>query len=151
SFKSTDTDTDQVKLQARLYVASSPMLPVKLVKVGDKWDHDYKANSDMGLRAAHADFEVVGDEKVNGIHCFKIKMTYKETENKPLSCAGVWAVEKTSGDMVTADYQITNLVFSDNGPVADGKIHEERVAGSPMGGVKPADSKPEPKKEKTID
>lgn len=152
SFTSTENDKDQVKLQARLFVASSPILPVKAVKVGDKWTHEFKGNGDLGLRAAKADFEVLGREKKGDVDTFKIKMAYKETEGSPaLAVTGVWAVEANSGDMVTADYEVANLVLGEGGPTANGKIHEERTGGSPVGGVKPISDKPEPKKEKTID
>ncbi len=148
SFKMSEPGED--KTQARMFVATTPVFREQPVGVGDKWSVDYKADSDAGTRPGHADYEVLGTEKTGGTDTLKLKITYHETEGSPALTATstVW-VEKASGDTVVADTEIENLSMGMGGMTAQasGKMHDERISGSPIGGGKPA----EPAKEKTID
>lgn len=150
SYKSASEQTEQTKMAVRLFQATSPVFTDKPVGVGDKWSHDYKANSEIGTVAARAEYEVLAAEKVAEADTFKIKMTYRETEGSPaLSATNTVWVEKSSGDTVVAEMELENIP----GPtmaLGSGKIRQERTAGSPIGGGKP-DTGPEKKKEKTID
>lgn len=156
--KKDTAEPDPTKLGVRMYCATTPVLPDKPVGAGDKWTHAYKENDDLGMRAARADFEVLALEKVSGIDAVKIKMTYKEDRGSPALGAilTVW-VEKTTGDTVRSEAEVENVPFGDEGggAFAGGKLREERSEGSPLGAAVPSngktETKPEPKKEKTID
>lgn len=159
SYKTSGKEPAETKSQARLFPVGTPIFSDKPVGIGDKWSHVFKADSDIGIHDAKADFEVLGMEKMNGIDTVKIKMEYAETDTTPAIVAHstIW-VEKSSGDEVVSDTTVENIPFG--GAAADGKIHQERIEGSPLGEPKPVDvknpgkpgdKKPEPKKEKTID
>jgi hypothetical protein len=160
SFKSTSQDPEQAKLPARLHPSSNPVFSDKPVGVGDKWSKEIKADDEMGLHAATADYEVLGFEKVGGVDTVKIKMAYRETEGSPplTGMATLW-IEKATGDTVVADYEIENFPLP-GGPggqamTASGKMHMERIEGSPLPGGTTStgntQTKPTPPKEKTID
>ncbi len=161
SFKADKEDKDQDKIAVRLLVSQSPVYSDKPVGVGDKWSQEIKDNDDLGIKAAKADYEVLGMEKSKGVDTVKIKMTFKENAGAaPLSVVSTLWVEKTSGDVLVADQEIENLKFGgEDGPAMSGKSHGERTEGSPLAGGatqatpggKTEDKKPEPKKEKTID
>jgi hypothetical protein len=167
SFKSEDEK--MAKISARMTEATNPVFPTKPIGPGDKWSRDFKASDDTGTLAAHADFQVVDAETVNGVACLKLKGDFKETEgDHPISVSGTFCVEKSTGDTISADYEVDNLVLGDGAPAASGKMHEERLDGSPTGeaaaaatggkgdqakagGAKASDTKPEVKKDKNID
>jgi len=155
AYKLSSGESEDAKQQARLFPATTVIFSDRPVGVGDKWSHEYKADGDLGVRAARADFELLAFEKVGDTDTVKIKMTYSETEASPApSSAGTVWIEKASGDMVTADFEVENISLGDepNSPILSGKVHQERLSGTPLGGGKPAEAgKPEPKKEKTID
>jgi hypothetical protein len=159
SFKSDKDQKEQDKLAVRMLVSQSPVFSDKPVGVGDKWSQEYKDNDDLGIRAAKADYEVLGMEKVNGVDTVKVKMTFKENGGgTPLTVTSTLWIEKASGDAVVADQEIENLKFAEQAPTMTGKSRGERTEGSPVGGAtqttpggKTEDKKPEPKKEKTID
>ncbi|HLV78720.1 MAG TPA: zinc-dependent metalloprotease [Chthonomonadaceae bacterium] len=167
-------EEDKDKSDVRLHVATTPVFNEKALGVGDTWSVEVKADSSLGVVAAKEDYSILGSEMVDGQDTFKIKMAFQETEGaSPLSCAGTVWVEKSSGDAVAADFEIENIPFGagDQATLAHGKLHAERIEGSPLGGGKaaagaggaqagkpdgkaPATSevkKEEPKKEKTID
>ncbi len=163
SYKTTGKEAEETKAQARLYPVGTAIFSDKPVGIGDKWSKIVKSDSDIGLHGAKADFEVVGMEKLGGIDTVKIKEDYAETDAAPIITAHsiIW-IEKSSGDQLASDTTVENLPFG--GAMAIGKIHAERIDGSPLGEVKPVDikntgkpgdkkpdAKPEPKKEKTID
>jgi len=160
SYKRDTAEPDPTKLSVRLYCASTAVFPDHPVGVGDKWSHDYVENVDLGVRAAHADFEVLAFEKHNGVDAVKVKMTFKETQGSPALGATVteW-IEKSTGDTLAADTELENVPFGDETmtALASGKMHDERIEGNPLGEQVPAvqagktETKPEPKKEKTID
>jgi len=157
SYKLSTGDADGAKSQARIHSALTPVFVAKPVGVGDKWTIETKENPDIGLEDSKAEYEVIGAEKLNGVDCLKIKMTYKETTMKsPLSATSTFWIEKSSGDTFAGDSTVENLQFGGKtGPLASGKLHASRIEGSPLGDVKPGtsapDAKPEPKKEKSID
>lgn len=154
SYKTDDSESAGAKLSARLYTATHPVFPETEVGAGDKWTREYKANSELGLRDAKGEYEVTGTEKVGGVDTHRIKFSYREGETTlPLTTSGTLWVETTSGDIVRSDIEIQNAPFGDaEGKVlASGKLHDERIAGGPLGGPKGADGKPVAAKPKTID
>jgi hypothetical protein len=164
SYKSADSEADKSKMGARLYGALNPVFTDKAVGTGDKWSHEFKADADMGLHAAKGDYEILGFEKLNGADTVKVKISYQESDSSPpLGVNGTIWIEKTSGDVVAADYDIENVAFGgEKGPMASGHFHAARIEGSILGGGKPGDTKPgskpgttetkpTPPKEKTID
>lgn len=170
AYKSISNGHDDSKTQIRLYIATSPIFTDKSLAAGDKWNREIKSDSDLGLRAAKTDYEVVGLEKIGGVDTVKIKMAYQETEgSSPLTCNGTLWIEKSSGDAIVADFDIENIPFGEGeqSALAHGKIHGERIEGSPLGDAKSTgakvdmkadskgqtktDARPEAKKEKTID
>ncbi len=155
SYKSTSDMEEQTKTAIRLFQATNVVFPATGIGVGDKWSREFKADTAIGTHSGKADFEVIAAEKAAGVDTLKIKMTYKESDSSPqLGATGNLWVEKTSGDSVVSEYEVENIPL---GPaMASGKIKQERISGGPMPGgkpaeVKPGDTKPEPKKEKTID
>ncbi len=157
-------EAEQGKLGARIYRASHPVFTDKALGAGDKWSHEFKADPDLNVLAAKADYEVVGFETVGGADTVKIKVAYQETDaSPPLTLNGTFWVEKASGGLIVADYDIENVVLGggDQGPAASGHFRDERISGSLLGNAKPGDNKPgtkpgseakpEPKKDKTID
>jgi hypothetical protein len=58
SHKADKGEPEQNKLQVRMYAATTPIFTDKPVGVGDKWTHDFTADSATGARAGHAEFEV---------------------------------------------------------------------------------------------
>ncbi len=180
AFKHAATgDTDDSAFEARVFVASTPVFTNHPIAVGEKWTKEYAADASLGLKAAKATVEVTGLEQRSGVDTAKVKMDYTETEgSKPLTIKSVTWVEVSSGDTVAADYDVQNLVPSDdpNAPTINGTEHEERIEGAPLSGakttppntiakaddkkpgdkgaavtVKVEEKKPEPKKDKTID
>jgi hypothetical protein len=154
SVKSTKEDKDELHLGARLSQATRPVYPDKPVGVGDKWTQEYKANDEIGTKAAKADFEILGEEKVGDTAAVKIKITYAENGSGGLACKGTFLVEKESGDTLSADYDVENIPFPGPGGadvLATGKVKEQRAEGGPLPNAKNVAVKEEPKKEKTID
>jgi len=137
-------EEDKDKSDVRLHVATTPIFTDKALGTGDKWSVEVKPDSDLGTVAAKEDYEVLGSEKVGDQDTFKIKMSYQETEgSSPLTCTGTVWVEKSTGDAVAADFEIENIPFGsgDQSALANGKLHEERIEGSPLGGAK-SEAKP---------
>lgn len=56
------------------------------------WEYDVKADEKTGAVKMHADYKVLGDEKVGGVDCWKISLKSKElTGDQPASVdATVW-------------------------------------------------------------
>jgi hypothetical protein len=157
SYKRDTTEPDPSKLSVRLYCATTPIYSSKPVGVGDKWTHEFQTDADMGIRAGVAEYELLAFEKAAGVDSAKIRIAYKESEGSPAltTRVTVW-VEKTTGDSVKSETEVENVPFGE-GPMtamASGKINETRIEGNPLGETVPAgqaETKPEPKKEKTID
>ncbi len=155
--KRDTAEPDPSKLSVRVYCATSPVFSPNPVGVGDKWTHEYKPDTDIGIRAGTGEYEVLAFEKAAGVDAVKIRITYRETEGSPALTARVtvW-IEKTTGDTVKSETEVENVPFGD-GPMsalASGKLSESRIEGNPLGEAVPStpgDTKPEPKKEKTID
>jgi hypothetical protein len=150
SHKSDKSEPEQSKLQARMYSATTPIFTDKPVGVGDKWTYDFVANSDTGARAGHAEYEVLAFEKVSDVDTVKVKGIYTEGGSSPAmrSTCTYW-VERTSGDTVKSDLEVENIAFGEGpqSPVGNGKLHQERISGAPLGGGKAAEAK----KDKDID
>lgn len=152
SYKSGDPGPDGDKLSIRLLTATSAAFSDAEVGVGDKWTHDYKADTSTGARSAKAEMEVLNFEKSpNGIDSVKIRVVYKETEGSPaIASKGTYWIEKSSGDTLVADVDIENVPFGPPGAgaVATAKVKQTRTEGSPMGDAGSASAAPKPK---TID
>jgi len=157
SYKLSSGEKDEAKSQARIRTALTPVFSTKPVGMGDKWTIEIKSNPELGLEDSRSYYEVLGTDKVNGVDCIKIKMIYRETSAKsPLSSTSTIWVEKSSGDSFVSDTQVDNVQFGGKtGPLVAGKLHQTRIEGSPLGDVKAGtaapETKPEPKKERTID
>jgi hypothetical protein len=149
SYKDSNPDADKNKTSVRLYPADNPIFRKEPIGVGDKWSHEFKADTDLGLHAGKADYETLAFEKVNNIDAVKLKISYQETEGAhPLHSTGTLWVEKTSGDVVKSDVDYENIPFGEEaGGNVSGTMHSERTEGNPLEGAK-ADAKP---KDKTID
>lgn len=157
AYKRDTAEPDPSNLSVRLYAATTPVLPDKPVGVGNKWSHTYKEDTDLGTRAAHADFELLALEKVQGVDTAKIRMIYKESAGSPALGASLTAwIEVSTGDTVKSETEVENVPFGD-GPasaLANGKMQDQRIEGNPLGESVPASTgadTPKPKKEKTID
>lgn len=159
AFKSSTAEQDEQKINVRLSAATNPIFSEKPVGVGDKWTSSVAADNNLGTHAGKAEYEVLAFEKAGGVDCVKIRMVYQEADGTPpLRTEGTYWIEKDTGDTVRAEIQVDNLPFGPPGaPAASGKLTQERTEGHPLGaapaanGAKPAETKPEPKKEKTID
>ncbi len=155
--KRDTAEPDPSKLAVRLYCATSPVFSANPVGVGDKWTHEFKPDTEIGIRGGAGEYEVLAFEKAAGVDAVKMRITYRETEGSPALAAKVtvW-VEKSTGDTVKSETEVENVPFGE-GPMsamASGKMNETRIEGNPLGetvAATPADTKPEPKKEKTID
>lgn len=151
AYKSSEGNSDQTKMAVRIFPAGKPVFPAGEVGVGDKWSRDYPANADTGGQAGKAEFELLAFEKVGGVDAVKLKMSYRETQGSPaLAGTGTVWVEKSSGDTIQSDMELENVPLGPGG-VASGKVHEERIAGGPLGAPTGADGKPIAAKQKTID
>lgn len=154
AYKEGSATKDEDHVNARLYVATSPVFPKKAVGVGDKWSYDYPESADLGLKRAHADFEVVGQENVKGADTLKIQMTYAENgTGQNIAGKGTIWVEKASGDTVREECQVEGVPFPagpDDKTTASGTMTEERVEGGPLVASGKASDAPV-KKDKTID
>lgn len=150
AYTSEKDDEDKEHMGPRLFQATNLVYSANPVGVGDKWSYDYKADDKLGNPDAHADFEVLAAEKVKEVDCLKIKMVYAESSGNPkLSVTSTIWVEKSSGDQVQADHEISGLQLGPGS--ASGKVHGERIFGSPLPakpGEKQGDTE---KKDKTID
>lgn len=151
SFKDDDTEPDEDHLGVRIWQAQAVFFPDKPVGVGDKWKHEYKADTKLGTRNAEADFALLAFEEVGGAKCAKIELSYREVGTSPAmaSKVTVW-VEIASGDVVQNEYTFDNVPFP--GPTGSPTFAKatgsgKRLGGGPLPGTGPAVSaEPEPKK-----
>ncbi|MCA1595701.1 MAG: DUF5117 domain-containing protein, partial [Chloroflexi bacterium] len=154
SFTSTSSDKDSGKTDARLFVATQPVFPASPLAISEKWSRDFAADSTMGLRKAHGDYQLLAAEKVDGIDTVKVHVDYHETEGPdPISAVGTLSIERSSGDSVADEFEITNLPFPGGPPgaAATAKLHSKRIAGGPLTGT-PADLvKTDPNRIKSVD
>ncbi len=152
SYKSGTPDGDSDKLSVRMITATNPIFPAQPVGPGDKWTHEFKADSATGARAGKGEFEVLSFEKSpNGVDAVKIRMAYRETEGNPaIASKGTYWVERSSGDQVVSDIELENVPFGPPGSnaLASGKVKQERTEGSALGDAGSASAAPRPK---TID
>ncbi|MBC8102053.1 MAG: zinc-dependent metalloprotease [Cytophagales bacterium] len=154
SYKSGGTDKDEDRLGPRLYTATTPVFPKKPLTAGDKWSHDYLPNNDLGTRKAHADYEVLGAEKVGAIDTVKVKMTYAEDGPTPnITGSGTIWVEKLSGDPLRTEYTVDGVPFgpAEQKAIASGTLAETRTEGGPLLASKTAPGSATASKDKTVD
>ena len=154
SFKSAAADKEGAAIDARLHQATSIIFSDKPVGVGDKWIQDYKPSAVFGTREGHAVFEVVSALTIAGAPAMKIKMTYSETGENPISSKGVALVETATGDELASDDEVSG--FPLEGTTALASFHSERYEGGPLANSKndvtaAVAAIAEPKKDKNID
>src|SRR5262249_34859919 len=155
SYKEGGDEKDEKHLNARLYQASTVVFAKQAVGLSDKWNFEFAPNADLGTPKAHAEYEIIGDEKIKDVEVFKIRLTYAEDGAGPENISGkgtVW-VEKSSGDPIRTEYNVEGLPFGPDEAhaVATGTLVEERVEGGPLAAAGKAADGPVAKKEKTID
>lgn len=154
SYKSEE-DPEELKVAMRIWNASNVVFSDSPVGEGDTWSHEFAPNAEFGTPAGKASFKLVGYEKMQGLDCAKIEMTFEESGVSPAisSKSTVW-VELANGDSVASNFSFSNVPFG-GGPMAvlaSGSGKGERISGSPTGGGAPSQpSQAEPKKEKDID
>lgn len=156
SYTSSADEEEQQELSTRLFAALHPVFSDQPVGPGDKWTHDFVANSSLRTRAARGEYTLVAYEKLNGIDVARLDMAYAETEGSPaLNSKGTFWVSVASGDIVRSNFEINNVPFGGPGDqvLASGKGEEERISGSPIaeGGSGSQSQPAADKKEKTID
>lgn len=154
-YKSTDKDNDgdNVHLDERLFVASTPIFPENPVGVGDKWTHEYKADDTLGLRPAKADFEILGMEKLGTTETVRLRMSFAESEANGVVLKAVFLLEKITGDILSAEYKVESYPLAPK-VIASGNVFERRTDGGPIAAsqnVQIADKSPDKPKDKTID
>lgn len=136
SYKSGSAEKDDDHLGPRMYIAGTPVFPKNAVGVGDKWAQDYSENGTLGTRKAHADFEVLGAEKVGPIDAIKVKMTYAESGAAPnITGTGTIWVEKASGDALRSEYTVDGVplpLAPGQQTIASGNAVETRIEGGPL-------------------
>ena len=62
-----------LRSSVRSLAATNPVFTDKSVGVGDKWSHDFTPDSDLGTRGGHADYEVLGFEKVSDVEVWGVE------------------------------------------------------------------------------
>jgi hypothetical protein len=136
SFKTdkVSEEKDEEHIGERLFAATQVIFPDKPVGVGDKWTHEYRADSNLGTKAASGEFELLALETKSGVPCAKIKLTYKETEGRqPIQCKGTVWVEQASGDDVAAELELPDFApGGEDGPTLQGSIKGSRIEGGPL-------------------
>lgn len=125
-----DNPADNEYFAVRLQAASVIVLPGKPVGEGDKWSHDYVVNKKLGTRAAHADFQLIGFETIEGVETPQVKIAYKEIGTDIIVANGTSWLELSSGDVVRGDISATGLPLL--GLRANGIFHSEKLSGSAL-------------------
>lgn len=97
----------------RLQNLSAFYYPEKPVNVGDMWSVDIKSAVE-GAVPLHADFKLVGPEKVGTTDTYKVDETAKETGTDAGSIHNVFWVNPTDGEIVKQTSELTNVAF---GPI----------------------------------
>lgn len=112
----------------RMSTLSAFIRPDKMVKVGDKWTHEFKANSKTGVVASKASYEVVGAEKVGAYDTVKVKFEVKETERSDAaSASGIVWINVKDGMDVKVNAEFKKAPIPQVGPT-DMKFTRERVS-----------------------
>ncbi|NLH98731.1 MAG: hypothetical protein GX446_04475 [Chthonomonadales bacterium] len=63
AYQRDTAEPDPTKLGVRLFCATSPIFSANPVGVGDKWTHEYKPDTDIGIRAGNGEYEALAFEK----------------------------------------------------------------------------------------
>jgi hypothetical protein len=85
----------------RLTYLESIQFPKTPIAKDAAWTWAIPADASIGLLKSQVDFKVLGDEKVDGVDCWKISRTAKELEgDSPASLDGTAWVSKTDGSLV---------------------------------------------------
>ncbi len=88
------------------------LAPGKSLSVGDKWTHEVKADTKLGIVAAKADYQVLAEEKVGSVDTIKIKATVKETEGSdPASSDSTLWIDKKDGSTIKAETKWVKAPF----------------------------------------
>jgi len=87
--------------------------PGKKLNPGDEWTFDIKGDKTLGTVDAHADYTLVGPEKVGQLDTIKIKGTVKETSGDlPAMNEFTEWLSKDDGSLVQMDAKWTNAPFA---------------------------------------
>ena len=82
------------------------------LNVGDSWSTEIKADSKTGVKAAKADYKILGEEKIGEFNSIKVKFALKETEGTlPASSDGTIWINKADGTMVKEEITWKNAPF----------------------------------------
>lgn len=75
----SDADTQGVNMK-RISQSFIFVYPGNDVKEGETWVHKVKADKAKDIFSSETTFKYVGNEEVDGVKCFKITSTFKETD-----------------------------------------------------------------------
>jgi hypothetical protein len=118
-------DATSYRLDA-LYAFHAPDAPVK---TGDRWTYDSKADPKTGAVAGHAEFELVGIDKIVNWDAAKIRWTYKELEGtEPASSEGTVWIDIKDGAVVKCDGKLKNAPLRDAPRPVDFTFLVERLS-----------------------
>ena len=94
----------------RLQNLMSFVPPTEEVKVGFKWKRELAANKDTKAPAFKSEYNIVGEEKVDGTDTFKIEYKTAETEGtEPASIEGTMWVSKEDCNLVKGSAKWANV------------------------------------------
>ncbi len=94
-------------------------------KAGDKWEVKIEEDKEKGVVPITQQYEVLGQEKVNGIECVKVKVIAKETEGAdPASAESTVWIDPSDGVSVKAVLELKKAPIMQM--VLNGKMTIER-------------------------
>lgn len=102
--------------------------PGKMVKVGDSWEQEWKADKAKGLQSAKARWTLKGEEMSNGVACWKVDYVFAEMDTADgMSANGSLWINKMDGHMESLKYQFNNVSMSEMMPKSNGTGSAYRV------------------------
>jgi hypothetical protein len=102
--------------------------PTENVQVGSKWTREIAANKDTKAPAFKGDYNIVGEEKIDGTDTFKIDYKNAETEGSdPASMAGTLWIAKEDCSLVKATTKWTNVPMPASPAPISGNFTIERI------------------------
>lgn len=95
--------------------------PDKPVKVGDKWEYEWKADKEKGLGSAKAQWTYVAHEMKDGVDCWKVDYVFAEMDDpNGMSASGSIWFDTASGNIHYSSYQFNNVTFQEGMPPTSG-------------------------------
>ena len=102
--------------------------PDKPMKVGDSWEHEWKANKEENLGPAKARWTYSAHEVKDGVDCWKIDYVFAEMEDpNGISASGTIWLDTASGQIHYSNYQFNNVSFQEGMPPTSGTGQITRV------------------------